>query len=105
MIQTKLRIKLLYKQKNKDAPTKWLLPEDDLSAGAEVLAGLGGAFVGAGLQADDALARSELLLCEIPLVLLGGLRAQPGAAPLGVPVRLENVRTIILLFSFSLIKW
>lgn len=63
-----------------------LLSEDDLPGCADVRAGLGGALVGAGLQADDGLAGPQLLLTELALVFFRGPGAEEGAPPLWVLV-------------------
>lgn len=49
------------------------LSEDDLPGVAEVLSGLSGALVAAGLQADHTLAGSQLVLREVAPVLVGRL--------------------------------
>lgn len=65
-----------------------LLAQDDPTLGAHVVPSLGGALVGACLEADVGLASGQHLLREFPFVLLGGAWAQPGACPLVVHVRL-----------------
>lgn len=66
------------------------LAEQDLAARAHVLAGLGGALVGPGLQAHDGLASLQRLLREVTLALIRGLGAEVGALPFGVPVGLQQ---------------
>lgn len=66
-----------------------LLAEQDLAAGADVLACLGSTLVGASLQADDGLASLELLLAEVALALIGGLGAQEGTLEVVVLVGLQ----------------
>ena len=46
-----------------------LFVEDDLARCANVLASLGGSFVGTGLQTDDGFAGDEHIVGEIALVL------------------------------------
>lgn len=55
----------------------------------EVETGSVGALVRAVLQVDDALARAQLLLAEVALVLVGWLGAQERTGPLGVQVALD----------------
>ena len=74
-------------------PLSRLLSEDDLAAGANVLAGLGGALVLASLETDHSLAGRNRLLIECPHVRLGGLGAEPRAGPLGVHVGLWKEST------------
>lgn len=66
-----------------------LLAEQDLAAGADVLACLGSTLVGASLQTDDGLASLELLLAEVTLALIGGLGAQEGTLEVVVLVGLQ----------------
>lgn len=70
------------------------LAEQDLAAGAHVLAGLRGALVGARLQADDGLASLQHLFGEVTLALFSGLGAEVRARPLGVPVSLLKQRDL-----------
>ena len=74
---------------DEDDPPSLLLSEDDLAAGTDILAGLGGALVLASLETDHSLAGRNRLLVELANVGLGGLGAEPRAGPLGVHVSLK----------------
>lgn len=66
-----------------------LLAEQNLAASADILTSLGGALVGAGLEANDGLASLQLLLGELALALIGGLGAQEGTLEVSVLVALQ----------------
>lgn len=68
------------------------LAEEDLAAGTNVLAGLGGSLVGTSLETDHGLAGLQDLLREVTLAFISGLWSEVGAAPFGVPVCLSKTK-------------
>lgn len=66
-----------------------LLSNDDFASSADVLASLGGTFVGASLETDDGLSGLQLLFSEFTFVLVGGFGSKVWSFPFAVLVGLS----------------
>lgn len=92
----KLRKFLLFTNSLKDLidRVEWetlsLLSQNDFSRGSHVAACLCRAFIAAGLQSNDWLARSQLIFGELSLVFFGWLGSKEGTSELWMSVTLKR---------------